>query len=189
MPVPRYDVPKAAPEPLLRVQRFVNTSDHEHDRDWLATLGDLDDWLGAGGYAVSATRADLRRARELREALRALLVANNAGDPYPADACEHLNRIAGTARLTLHFDARGELVLEPRAGGVAAAFGELVGIVFAATLDGSFARLKACRNCRWAFYDYSRNAGARWCSMSICGNRLKTRRYRVRRAARGRANG
>lgn len=183
--MPRYDVPKAAPQPLLRVQQFVNTSDLEHDRDWLASPADLNEWLSAGGCEVGATRTDVRRARELREALRALLVANNAGDPYPPKACESLNRIAGTARLTLHFDARGELVLEPRTGGVAAAFGELVGIVFAATLDGTFARLKACRNCRWAFYDYSRNHRASWCSMSICGNRLKTRRYRARRAAKG----
>jgi predicted RNA-binding Zn ribbon-like protein len=52
-------------------------------------------------------------------------------------------------------------------------------------VDGSWSRLKACRNhgCRWAFYDYSRNRSASWCSMQLCGNRTKTRTYRRRRGA------
>ena len=41
-------------------------------------------------------------------------------------------------------------------------------------------RLKACPQCGWSFYDYSRNRSATWCSMSLCGNRLKTRAYRRR---------
>ena len=32
---PRYDVPKAAPEPLREVQQFVNSVDLEHELDWL----------------------------------------------------------------------------------------------------------------------------------------------------------
>jgi len=78
--VPRYDLPKAAPEPLRRVQLFVNTVDFERDRDW------LDELLAEQG--VTPTRAELARARETREALRELLYANNrqpvAGDPHAA---------------------------------------------------------------------------------------------------------
>jgi predicted RNA-binding Zn ribbon-like protein len=47
-------------------------------------------------------------------------------------------------------------------------------------LDGSWSRLKACRQCGWAFYDYSRNRSGSWCSMQLCGNRTKTRAYRRR---------
>jgi predicted RNA-binding Zn ribbon-like protein len=52
-----------------------------------------------------------------------------------------------------------------------------------AQLDGSWARLKVCANdeCRWAFYDRSRNHGGTWCEMSACGNRLKNREFRARR--------
>jgi predicted RNA-binding Zn ribbon-like protein len=60
--------------------------------------------------------------------------------------------------------------------------GEVVAIAFAALFDGSFARLKACRNCHWSFYDYSPNRSATWCSMQLCGNRRKTRAYCRRRA-------
>jgi predicted RNA-binding Zn ribbon-like protein len=50
--------------------------------------------------------------------------------------------------------------------------------------DGTWKRLKACRNhgCRWAFYDYSKNRSGSWCSMQLCGNRTKTRSYRRRHA-------
>ncbi len=182
--MPRYDVPKAAPEPLRLVQRFVNTVDLEHDEEWLATPADLERWLGEAGHEVDVTSTDLRRARELRDALRALLAANNAGVRYPGGACAVLDAAAARGRLSLHFESDGNLVVDPRSAGVAAALGDLVEIVFTTILDGSFSRLKACQNCRWAFYDYSRNRGASWCSMSICGNRIKTRRYRARKAGR-----
>ena len=58
----------------------------------------------------------------------------------------------------------------------------VVAIAFRAMLEGTWPRLKACRNCKWAFYDYSKNRAASWCSMQLCGNRLKTRAYRSRRA-------
>lgn len=180
--MPRYEIPNPAPEPLRLVQSFVNTRDLERDHDWLETPADLSNWLREHGYGGKATRADLRRARDLREALRTLLVANNASDRSPEEAWQSLNATATSARLTPRFEPTGDVVVEPQARGVAAALGGVVAIVFLAALDGSFSRLKACRNCRWAFYDYSRNRGASWCSMSLCGNRLKTRRYRARHA-------
>jgi predicted RNA-binding Zn ribbon-like protein len=62
--------------------------------------------------------------------------------------------------------------------------GNVLAASFTAIADGSWRRLKACRNhgCRWAFYDYSKNRSASWCSMQLCGNRTKTRAYRARRA-------
>jgi predicted RNA-binding Zn ribbon-like protein len=61
------------------------------------------------------------------------------------------------------------------------AIDEVVAVFVRASLDGSFRRLKACRNCRWSFYDYSPNRSATWCSMQLCGNRTKTRAYRRRK--------
>ena len=183
--MPRYDVPKAAPEPLRLVQRFVNTADHEHGRELLGTPAELTDWLGDAGLesAASATGADAARARELREAIRELLVANGAGiAPSPA-AVATLNRVARAGHLAIQVDEHGRPLLVPERGGVRGALAEVVAVSLAAMLDGSWNRLKACRNCRWAFYDYSRNRSAAWCSMSICGNRLKTRRYRERKGA------
>ncbi len=48
---------------------------------------------------------------------------------------------------------------------------------------GAWPRLKACTedDCQWAFYDTTRNHSRTWCSMDVCGNREKTRRYRERK--------
>jgi predicted RNA-binding Zn ribbon-like protein len=55
--------------------------------------------------------------------------------------------------------------------------------MYTAMADGSWYRLKSCRkdSCRWAFYDRSRNRSRSWCSMSVCGNRMKATRFRERR--------
>jgi predicted RNA-binding Zn ribbon-like protein len=162
---PRYDVPKAAPEPLRRVQLFVNSADVEHGVDWLP------DWLSEHGLD-----RELERARDLREALRLLVLANNGRQVDPG-AVALVNGAA--ARLTLGLDTSGTLTVS--AGGDA--LDEVLAVAFGAMLDGTWARLKACRNCRWSFYDYSPNRSATWCSMQLCGNRKKTRAYRRRKAA------
>jgi len=169
--VPRYDVPKAAPEPLRLVQRFVNTVDHEHHREWIGTAAELADFLGC-----AETEVDVERAHELREALRMLLRANN-GATVDADALAAVNRVAAELRLSL--DDGGRVVF-----GADDPLARVVAVAFGAMLEGTWPRLKACRNCKWAFYDYSKNRAASWCSMQLCGNRLKTRAYRSRRARR-----
>jgi predicted RNA-binding Zn ribbon-like protein len=171
--VPRYDLPKAAPEPLRRVQLFVNSVDLSHDREWVGA------WLEEQGVRPTATA--LSRARAVREAIRELLYENNR-QPGTVDPYAVLDRAAAAARLTL--DLREQAIV-PRARGVDGALGSILAVVFAAMRDGTWPRLKACRNhdCRWAFYDYSRNRSASWCSMQLCGNRTKTRAYRRRHAA------
>jgi predicted RNA-binding Zn ribbon-like protein len=162
---PRYDVPNAAPEPLRQVQLLVNSTDVESGLDWLP------DWLAerdAGG--------ELERARELRDALRGLVLANN-GFALEDVALRVVNDAA--SRLVLRLDAHGTVRVE--AGGDA--LDSVVAVVFAAMLDGTWGRLKACRNCHWSFYDKSPNRSATWCSMQLCGNRTKTRAYRRRKNA------
>jgi len=162
---PRYDVPRAAPEPLRAVQQFVNSIDREHQLDW------LDDWFAGHGPVD-----DPERARPLRDAFRALALANN-GLPLDAAAVETINATA--ARLSLRLGDDGRVRFED--GGDP--LDRLVSIAFSAMLDGSWGRLKACRNCSWSFYDGSPNRSATWCSMQLCGNRSKTRTYRSRRRA------
>lgn len=49
-------------------------------------------------------------------------------------------------------------------------------------LDGTWQRLKACRECSWAFYDHSKNVAGSWCSMKVCGGRVKQRAYYARQS-------
>jgi predicted RNA-binding Zn ribbon-like protein len=177
-----------APQPLRAVQAFVNTVDIEHGREVLAGAGELRELLVREDLLDSAdavTESDLRRALELREALRMLLLANNGG-MLDSESLEVLNRAARAAHLSVRFSDAGDSALEPEASGVDAALGRLVAIVYTAMAAGTWARLKACRRnvCHWVFYDRSRNQSGTWCSMSVCGNRTKTKAYRRRSRSR-----
>ncbi|HEY2640395.1 MAG TPA: CGNR zinc finger domain-containing protein [Streptosporangiaceae bacterium] len=68
--------------------------------------------------------------------------------------------------------------------------GELLAAVLAAITAGTWKRLKACPDCRWVFYDHTRNGSKRWCVMyaggpegRACGTIAKVRRYRDKQRA------
>jgi predicted RNA-binding Zn ribbon-like protein len=175
-----------APEELEQVRAFVNTADLVEGAEELDTPGALGAWLADHellGGSARATKADLHAAREVREALRELLLANAGGAPA-AKASATLDAAARRARLGVRFDADGGH-LEPGVGGVQGALGRLLAIVQRAMANGTWDRLKACRQdtCRWAFYDNTKNRSGVWCNMAACGNRAKARAYRERQAA------
>jgi predicted RNA-binding Zn ribbon-like protein len=89
----------------------------------------------------------------------------------------------GEARLRIGLGEGGEMRLVPDADGADGALAEILSRVFEAQVSGAWRRLKSCPgdHCGWLFYDASRNASSKWCSMSICGNRTKTAAYRRRR--------
>jgi len=124
---------------------------------------------------------DLRRALRVREALRALLLGNN-GIEVELATLETLEDAARRGRLVVRFDGEHRTRLLPDAAALDGALGRIVGVVHTAMADGSWPRLKACPRhiCRWIFYDRSKNRSSRWCAMSVCGNRVKTTRYRRR---------
>jgi predicted RNA-binding Zn ribbon-like protein len=179
-------VTRSAPEALEVVRAFVNTRDVEAQTDSLTRPGDLRAWLTQRdllGRRKRVTAADLEHARTVREALRALLAANN-GEPLDPAAPAVLDRAARRAGLVLRFRPDGTAGEEPSARGVDGALGRLLAAVAAAMADGTWPRLKVCRDpgCAWAFYDAARNRSRAWCSMAVCGNRAKARAYRRRRS-------
>ena len=180
------DESKPAPGPLLRVQALVNTVELPAGPDRLADPVDARPWL-IDNHLLSPDAdlddADLRLLRDVREALRALLVRNGGGpSPTAADLAPlHSVAAGGTARAEV--DADGAVRLAAGGDSVTERLVELVLIMRDAQHDGSWTRLKACANdeCHWAFYDRSRNHGGTWCEMSSCGNKLKNREFRARR--------
>ena len=175
-----------APGTLRLVQAFVNTVDREHGPDLFDDVSGLTAWLEHHLLAAEVREDDLVPTREVREALRALLLANN-GEPHDPGARAVLERAARRARLEATFPPDGA-ALGPRASGVDAAVGRVLAAAFAAMVDGRWTRLKACPRdvCGWAFYDRSTNASATWCSMQVCGGRVKAGAYYRRRRAAGR---
>jgi predicted RNA-binding Zn ribbon-like protein len=173
-----------APGDLRIVQRLVNTADHEHGTDELATPEALATWLTRHGLLAKGTKltqTDLDWARDAREALRDALAANNGGDP--AKAAARLDRIAARSPVVVRFSADCKSRLEPGSDDVDGALGRIFAIVALAQVDGSWARLRACAaaECRAAFYDPSKSRTGKWCSMRRCGNRRNSRRsHRIR---------
>jgi predicted RNA-binding Zn ribbon-like protein len=181
--------PSAAPGQLALVQSFLNTIDHESDRDYLADLRSAELWLAAQRLVSPGTEYDERDRRRLVEVRRALhnLVAANAGTGVQRRAVTSLNEAARRVRLGVRFHPDDGYRLMAEGVGIDRPIGELLIAVTGSMATGSFGRLKLCANegCRLAFFDSSKNRSGRWCSMTRCGNRMKGRAYRERQGRGG----
>ena len=158
-----------APGDLALIEALVNTLDIEAGADEL----DTED----GRARFGLTQGEAEAARELRESLRATLLAH-AGHPAHR-ATTPLGELLSRAPLLVAIDADdGSASLrsaadEPLLSRVAAA-------IAGSLIEGTWPRLKACEapTCHWAYYDRSPAGRGRWCSMAVCGVRAKMRRYR-----------
>ncbi len=174
--------------------------------DFLPDLPALVRWLdeagllgGADARAVLArwdgTRAGaavVQEAHALRAALRAMLERLLARKAPGPDALERINALlrcrAGyteVARGRAGFGRRFHLRLDDP--------GQLLVPIAEATADflcdADLALVRRCENpaCVLYFYDASKNHARRWCSMEMCGNRMKSAaHYRRQRGARAR---
>ncbi|MFE9055905.1 CGNR zinc finger domain-containing protein [Streptomyces mutabilis] len=160
-----------APGGLELVEKLVNTIDLETGADSLDTAE------GRARYGL--TEDDVPGARELRESLRAVLLAH-AGHP-PHRTVTPLGELLADAPLVVTVDpADGAAALAPAGGGTLTA--RVATAVAEALVAGTWTRLKACEavDCHWAYYDRSPAGRGRWCSMRVCGARAKMRRYRAK---------
>jgi predicted RNA-binding Zn ribbon-like protein len=178
-----------APEPLRMVQAFVNTVDVENGVEELTDPESLHAILTRIGAldegAPPLTQVAVGRALAVREALRSLLHANVGLTPG-AKELALLDRTGTAAALSVRFGGDGRSRLTAEGSTLDGALGRILAIVYSAMVAGNWSRLKACPRdvCGWIFYDRSRNSSSRWCAMSVCGNRTKTKRHRAQAAAR-----
>jgi predicted RNA-binding Zn ribbon-like protein len=169
---------------------FVNT---HRERWWrnvetLVTPGDLCLWLQEAHLlegAAPVTETRLHGARRLRAAIDAGIHAAINHTAVPTQAMNEINRWLRHAtppqRLTAP-EGLTVLTATPPADPVQHALARIA--VDAAVLLGTdqHDRLRVCAadTCSARFYDASRAASRRWCSMSGCGNTAKARRHRAR---------
>ncbi len=169
---------------------FANT---HRERWWrnvetLVIPTDLSLWLRQAHLLSSpaeVTDARLRGARRLRAAIDAGIYAAIDHAAAPSDAIDEINRWLRRAtppqRLTA---SEGLTVLTPAppADPLQHALAQIA--LDAAVLLGTDQRdrLRVCASatCSARFYDASRAASRRWCSMTGCGNTAKARRHRAR---------
>ncbi|WP_285116921.1 CGNR zinc finger domain-containing protein [Leifsonia sp. fls2-241-R2A-40a] len=137
---------------------FLNTLDVEDDVDQLADDEGHRRWAGEHGVEPG----DRATTVQARDALRAIV----DGEVRPLPPVE-LPVTAGP----------GSVGLGARTAADAAVASAVV-----LSLQGKLGRVKLCggEDCRWAFYDASRNGSRQWCSMEVCGNRQKARTFRAK---------
>jgi hypothetical protein len=166
--------PQAAPGALEQVRELLNSwlipNDTREPTDRFDDLARRRRWAPQ----------EAAIARELRDDLRA------AVDDGGRDL-EFLN--GWISRLDVRPTVAGGELSYRHAAGPA---GDLLAAVLAAVSDGTWPRLKTCPDCRWAFYDRTRNGSKRWCLMyaggpngRACGSIAKMRRYREKPSALG----
>jgi len=180
---------------------FANTLDGRASapRERLNTYADLVSWgRQAGTVSPSAARrlleeasrhprraaAVLEQARELREAIYRIWVAEAHQEQPPVEDVELLNsvlaRALGHQRLEREGDRyalnwRDDDTLESILWRVVKSAAELITSEEAKLVRQCEAF--ATSDCAWLFIDETRNRSRRWCSMASCGNRAKARRH------------
>ena len=175
-------IPDNVPRSAALVRDFVNTLDHEEHTDELATAAGLTAFLGRHGL-LDAGRADERHREQavaLRVGLHDALELNHDGQQSSLEALDEV--LAGLA-VRLHWNGAG-VVVAPAEQGVAGALAHVALAAHDALASEVWWRLKICAfdECRWAYYDLSKNRSRHYCEYG-CGNKIKTRAYRARRRA------
>jgi predicted RNA-binding Zn ribbon-like protein len=187
----------AVPAHLALLYDFLNSRDErryvEHGvahspGDELAAPDDLRRWMRQRGLLRDEEQVGFklhRQALELREALRDLVSIPPQERTATRAAVAAANRLsnASEAFSLVVAAARDGVSLEPAQGssGLARVLAELFGLAARSELE----RLRMCasEDCNWIFFDRTKPANRRWCSSLVCGNRQKTRDYRLRHGA------
>ena len=163
---------QAAPAALEPVRALLNSwlipNDSRLPADLFSEFAREQGWTAREAARVRELRADLRRMVE-------------AGHPEAGCLNEWI------ARCGLRPAVGDGAVVYSHDDGPA---GAMLAAVITAVGAGNWMRLKACPDCRWVFYDSTRNGSKRWCLMyaggpegRACGTIAKVRRYRDRQAA------
>jgi predicted RNA-binding Zn ribbon-like protein len=130
-------------------------------------------WLAAAGGV--GTEAELRHVLRVRQALQAVV----RGEQSPAVLAPELRDVASVpaiedGQVTWTLNVAPDRALAVRAL-----------LTWDALARQSPGRLRPCANeeCRLFLIDRSKANAARWCSMAVCGNRMKARRHYQRSRA------
>ena len=131
--------------------------------------------------------AFLRDLLKFRERLRAVVIRQEAGlsvsDTFIAELNSLLKRYPSVIALRRNGNEVGlEAAFTPKKPNdlwvpIANAVADLLS-------DKSLERVRKCEGCIVHFLDTSKKGSRRWCSMNICGNKIKVAAYQQRKRAR-----
>ena len=178
---------------------FLNTRP-VREGEAVELLPDLDAllrWFQAADLLSSSKAASLRQQwgestrarhvveamRELRERLRKEVLARERGGTVHRAAISELNHLMAEHPMLTRLKVSGsasttELWFNPhRPEDLFAPLAHSAALLFA---DVDRNRVRKCGRCVLHFYDTSKKGTRRWCSMQLCGNRLKVAAYAAR---------
>ncbi len=173
---------------------FINTQMIQHGRlvDLLESYDDLASWLVQASVLTAAEATEAVRkwggqregqrtfeeAMKFRAVLRGMVEQTVKGRSVPTAAIESINRLLG-ARLGYTQLARVRGRFERRFHSQTTQATHLLVPIAELTSDllchCDLSLIKRCRNpaCILYFYDTTKNHARHWCSMNLCGNRMK----------------
>jgi predicted RNA-binding Zn ribbon-like protein len=177
---------------------FLNTRPVQNGEpmELLSDFGALLQWFHAAGLLSTremanlqlqgesgAARRTLEAMRQFREKLRKEVLAWEGGAQLHRSTVEELNQLMAAHPMFSKLHASGnvpslELWFEPRQPeDLFAPVADSAAKLFA-SVDHN--RVRKCGQCVLHFYDTSKKGTRRWCSMQLCGNRLKVAAYAAR---------
>jgi len=145
-------------------------------------------WLKAAGVLPEdvdeAPRGLLKLALRLRESAKALIGAARSGNEADAAVVNHVLE-AGRAARALEWDGAGKAfrATTRRRHDDAAGLLEPVAQALVTLLtETPLALVRQCEahDCTLLFHDMTKSHRRRWCSMAVCGNRMKVAAFRSR---------
>jgi predicted RNA-binding Zn ribbon-like protein len=181
---------------------FVNTRYSSDDAAGaLHSWDELVNFLEAAG---ASNRSEARRLRDisiknpepcaktfahgiaLRESLRMILSAIEGRDRLKTEWIEVINTVLRANDGYEQLSSRSgdwRLIFIPRRPGPMQALMPIAQSAADLITEGKAAPVRKCANpdCILYFYDVSRTRRRRWCSMAVCGNRIKVAAYARRR--------
>jgi predicted RNA-binding Zn ribbon-like protein len=178
------DRPTEKPKELLKTYYDLGKFAQEAG---ILTMRQLDYLLENAHLKLEEAEQALRHARELREALHEIfwaVIIKKSSAPQAAidilnqnvhDAALHSRLASQDGRFEWRFDDLTSSfagVLWP----IARAAADLL-----ASADVGLVRACSSPTCQWLFLDTSKNHHRRWCSMKLCGNRSKVRKFYARK--------
>ena len=178
---------------------FLNTRPVQNGEplELLSDFSALLRWFQAAGLLSSSEMVNLQRQsgesaadrrtldamRQLREKLRKEILAWEGGAEVHRATLDELNQLMAAYPMLSRLKAVGnvssmELWFEPRQPeDLFAPLAHSAATLFA---EADRSRVRKCGQCVLHFNDTSKKGTRRWCSMQLCGNRLKVAAYAAR---------
>ena len=142
--------------------------------DLLETQDGTQAWLQAAGIAAAPAPETRQALIAARQAIRDVLTQQDN-----TEALGRINTVLGHGRLRLSIDPPRSPAKTLEADGPAWEPAVRAAVNLLDLLEQAPERIRQCQHpvCVLWFYDTTRNATRRWCSMATCGNRAKAQRH------------